>query len=50
MVDGISNALQHPSATLDQIVQTVESMGPLGALYFGVAYTIAEVLAIPAIP
>lgn len=25
-------------------------MGPLGALYFGVAYTIAEILAIPAIP
>lgn len=50
MVDGISNALQHPSATLDQIVQTVESMGPVGALYFGLAYTIAEILAIPAIP
>lgn len=25
-------------------------MGPVGALYFGLAYTIAEVLAIPAIP
>ena len=35
---------------MDNVVETVESMGNLGFLYFGVAYTIAEILAIPAIP
>lgn len=39
-----------PSATLDQVVQNVADMGPLGPLYFGIAYTLAEILAIPAIP
>jgi uncharacterized membrane protein YdjX (TVP38/TMEM64 family) len=46
----IEGVIQSPSAALDQVVQTVESMGPLGVAYFGVAYTIAEVLVIPAIP
>lgn len=31
-------------------MQHVESMGPSGLLYFGVVYTVAEILAIPAIP
>lgn len=44
------NLLDNPTDTLDQVVASVESMGPTGALYFGIAYTIAEVLAIPAIP
>jgi uncharacterized membrane protein YdjX (TVP38/TMEM64 family) len=43
-------AFQNPTATLEQIVQAVDSMGPAGLAYFGVAYTIAEILAIPAIP
>lgn len=42
--------LDNPSATLESVVQTVDAMGPLGPVYFGVAYTIAEILAIPAIP
>eukprot|EP00526_Cylindrotheca_closterium_P016912 CAMPEP_0113612692 /NCGR_PEP_ID=MMETSP0017_2-20120614/6237_1 /TAXON_ID=2856 /ORGANISM="Cylindrotheca closterium" /LENGTH=313 /DNA_ID=CAMNT_0000521747 /DNA_START=133 /DNA_END=1074 /DNA_ORIENTATION=+ /assembly_acc=CAM_ASM_000147 len=46
----VENIIQDPTATLDQVVQSVESMGFLGVVYFGVAYTIAEVLAIPAIP
>jgi len=50
VVDTIQGIFQNPSATLDNVVQFVESMGPQGVLYFGVAYTIAEVLAIPAIP
>lgn len=49
-LETIQEAIQNPSAALDQVVTTVESMGPLGALYFGIAYTIAEILAIPAIP
>ncbi|KAL3906251.1 MAG: hypothetical protein SGARI_004087 [Bacillariaceae sp.] len=42
--------LSDPGAALDRVVESVNSMGPLGVVYFGVAYTIAEVLAIPAIP
>lgn len=46
----MENRLQDPAAALDQVVQSVDSMGVLGVVYFGVAYAIAEVLAIPAIP
>ena len=50
IVDMIQYAFQNPSETLDSVVKSVEDMGPLGPLYFGIAYTIAEILAIPAIP
>lgn len=50
VVQKVENIIQDPTAALDQVVQTVDSMGFLGVVYFGVAYTIAEVLAIPAIP
>lgn len=49
-VAAVEGVIKDPSAALDQVVQTVEAMGPLGAVYFGVVYTLAEVLAIPAIP
>eukprot|EP01083_Nonionella_stella_P096959 272565_1 len=39
-----------PKASLEAVVQTVEAMGPMGYAYFGAIYTVAEVLAIPAIP
>eukprot|EP00537_Pseudo-nitzschia_pungens_P000073 CAMPEP_0172370338 /NCGR_PEP_ID=MMETSP1060-20121228/37179_1 /TAXON_ID=37318 /ORGANISM="Pseudo-nitzschia pungens, Strain cf. cingulata" /LENGTH=393 /DNA_ID=CAMNT_0013095565 /DNA_START=179 /DNA_END=1360 /DNA_ORIENTATION=+ len=39
-----------PGAALDHVVELTDSMGPLGIAYFGVAYCIAEILAIPAIP
>ena len=35
---------------MEQATETVANMGPLGPLYFGIMYTLAEVLAIPAIP
>ena len=50
IAEKVENIIQDPTAALDQVVQSVESMGFLGVIYFGVAYTIAEVLAIPAIP
>jgi uncharacterized membrane protein YdjX (TVP38/TMEM64 family) len=50
IVHMIQGVLQDPTAALDQVAQVVEDMGPLGPVYFGVAYVIAEVLAIPAIP
>ena len=47
-------AAQHfvsdPTVALQEVVTAVESMGPLGALYFGVVYTLADLLAIPAFP
>jgi uncharacterized membrane protein YdjX (TVP38/TMEM64 family) len=39
-----------PTAALEGVVHHVESMGPTGILYFGVVYTILEVLAVPAFP
>jgi uncharacterized membrane protein YdjX (TVP38/TMEM64 family) len=42
--------LSDPGAALDKVVESVNSMGPLGIVYFGVAYTVAEILAIPAVP
>lgn len=50
----VSNTVQtffaDPNTVLQSVADNVASMGPLGALYFGLFYTLAEVLAIPAIP
>ncbi|CAM9343231.1 unnamed protein product [Phaeothamnion confervicola] len=35
---------------LQESVDSIRSMGPLGYLYFGALYVVAEILAIPAIP
>lgn len=50
IVASIQNFFQNPTSSLEAVVATVESMGPTGALYFGAVYTIAEVLALPALP
>ena len=50
LIASAQSVLADPNAALQGVVTTVESMGPLGALYFGVVYTIAEILAIPAFP
>jgi len=42
--------LQDPGTALDNVVELTDSMGELGIVYFGIAYCIAEILAIPAIP
>ena len=39
-----------PQSTLEAVVNSVQEMGPNGYIYFGVVYTVAEILAIPAIP
>lgn len=49
-IASVEHFFADPTATLEAVVKKVESMGPAGLLYFGVVYTIAEVLAIPAIP
>jgi uncharacterized membrane protein YdjX (TVP38/TMEM64 family) len=50
IVAAIETFFQDPTASLEGVVATVESMGPTGVLYFGVVYTALEVLAIPAFP
>jgi uncharacterized membrane protein YdjX (TVP38/TMEM64 family) len=42
--------IQSPDQFLKDVVQNVESMGPIGILYFGLFYTVAEVLCVPALP
>lgn len=46
----IQSFFENPTSSLEAVVETVESMGPQGYLYFSAIYTIAEILAIPAIP
>ena len=47
---GPSAATTAIQAFLASSVTKIEELGPLGALYFGVLYVLAEVLIIPAIP
>mmetsp|Transcript_14491 Transcript_14491/g.17621 ORF Transcript_14491/g.17621 Transcript_14491/m.17621 type:complete len:420 (+) Transcript_14491:211-1470(+) len=50
----VSNSIQfffdNPTSSLEAVVESVKSMGPLGYFYFAAVYTTAEILAIPAIP
>jgi uncharacterized membrane protein YdjX (TVP38/TMEM64 family) len=50
LLDSAERFFNDPSVALENVVQSVEAMGSLGPLYFGAAYTAAEILAIPAIP
>jgi len=49
-VGAAREVLQDPGTALDNVVELTDSMGELGIVYFGIAYCIAEILAIPAIP
>lgn len=46
----VKEVLSDPGAALERVVELTDSMGTLGVAYFGVAYCIAEILAVPAIP
>ncbi len=46
----VQSFFSDPMSALEAVVATVESMGPMGYVYFGAVYTVAEILAIPAIP
>lgn len=50
LVGSVKDFLADPGAALDYVVELTDSMGTLGIAYFGVAYCIAEILAVPAIP
>jgi uncharacterized membrane protein YdjX (TVP38/TMEM64 family) len=41
---------EDPSTLLTACVERIHDMGPVGILYFGLVYVLAEVLAIPAVP
>eukprot|EP00953_Heterococcus_sp_UTEX-ZZ885_P016781 9414-Heterococcus_DN1.PRE.1 len=40
----------HPAELLQLAVSTIQAQGPMGYVYFGLLYVLAEILAIPAIP
>jgi len=46
----VKEVFADPGAALERVVELTESMGTLGIVYFGIAYCIAEILAVPAIP
>lgn len=50
IVGSVERFFADPTVALEAVVTSVESMGALGFVYFGAVYTIAEILAIPAIP
>ena len=50
LIEAAKEILADPGAALDHVVELTDSMGNLGIAYFGVAYCIAEILAVPAIP
>ena len=49
-ITSAQDVFRDPSQALDDVVKVVDSMGSTGIVYFGIAYCIAEILAIPAIP
>lgn len=50
MLAVVQSFFANPQATLQGVLDTVQAMGPFGMVYFGILYTIAEVLAVPATP
>ena len=40
----------NPQQALSDVVSTVENLGPIGPIFYGIFYTFAELLAIPATP
>lgn len=46
----IQSFIHDPTSTLEMIVSKIEAMGPMGVVYFGLVYTLAEVLVVPAFP
>lgn len=50
VIPAIQNFMHDPTPTLEMVVSKIDAMGPMGVVYFGLLYTLAEVLAIPAFP
>lgn len=49
-IGSAQDVFRDPGKALDDVVKKVDSMGSVGIVYFGIAYCVAEILAIPAIP
>ena len=49
-VDGVQRLIAHPQDTLQDVISYVEGLGPMGPIYFGLIYLVAEILAVPATP
>jgi uncharacterized membrane protein YdjX (TVP38/TMEM64 family) len=49
-LDSAQEILNDPSAAFQKVVLAVEGMGSMGPVYFAMAYTMAEIFAIPAMP
>lgn len=49
-VSFVRGVVSNPSGILSSVVESVRDMGPLGIVYFGIFYMLAELLAIPATP
>jgi SNARE associated Golgi protein len=49
-VTWMQGLLSHPQESLQSVVDSVHDMGPMGLVYFGLIYLVAEILAVPATP
>lgn len=53
-VTDVYSSLEHfvanPQGTLQGVIDGVQAMGPIGVVYFGIFYLLAEILAVPATP
>jgi uncharacterized membrane protein YdjX (TVP38/TMEM64 family) len=49
-VTAVQTFFANPQAVLTSGIETVKDLGPIGALYFGLFYFVAETLAVPATP
>jgi uncharacterized membrane protein YdjX (TVP38/TMEM64 family) len=50
LISWVQGLLSHPQESLQSVVDSVHDMGPMGLVYFGLIYLVAEILAVPATP
>jgi uncharacterized membrane protein YdjX (TVP38/TMEM64 family) len=50
VIHAVQRLLSNPQDTLQDVVESVQAMGPLAPVYFGIIYLVAELLAVPATP
>jgi uncharacterized membrane protein YdjX (TVP38/TMEM64 family) len=50
IITTVETFIQNPQDTISTSLESIKEMGPIGAVYFGLFYLIAETLAVPATP
>jgi uncharacterized membrane protein YdjX (TVP38/TMEM64 family) len=50
IVRTVQQTWNDPQTIIQQCIDTIQEMGPLGMVYFSIVYVMAEILAIPAVP